>query len=525
MTKNNQKSETGTVYVSSNRTSDIGHRTSKFSPARFSQILFLAAFLVLFVATDYRGKDEISVAVNSFFRADPLVAISYLLSAKTFTLLLFPALVVLLFSALLGRFFCGWICPLGTLIDLATKHTKKTAPLSFLKGNFRYYLLSALLVAALFNMNLAGLFDPMAILIRFLTFTFYPLFGYLARQGWVELYSLLGDSRDYLEGGYGFIRTYLLPFRSTLYPLSFISLVILLAIFIMERFERRNWCRNVCPLGTLLGLVGSLSFLKRTPGRLCGDCGDCRAHCPTGFDEEILQKRDCILCLDCQRKCPSRRVNFRFALKTGKEKLFSPGRRVFVTGIVSGIFASRIFTPHTAYEGRLLRPPGVRDENGFLKACVRCGECMKVCLRSALYPASLQAGLYGLYTPTVVPRLGYCEYSCNLCGQVCPTGAIPNLPLEDKKKVVIGLAVFDRDHCLPYARKMNCMVCEEHCPIPDKAIRFEPMEETDRSGKKITVKRPYVVDDLCNGCGICEYVCPVEEKAGIEVFKKARRKI
>jgi MauM/NapG family ferredoxin protein len=175
-------------------------------------------------------------------------------------------------------------------------------------------------------------------------------------------------------------------------------------------------------------------------------------------------------------------------------------------------------------ETQLLRPPGVLREEDFLDKCVRCGECMKVCLRSALYPASLQTGLYSLYTPTIVPRLGYCEYNCSLCGQVCPTGAIPKLPLEQKKKAVIGLAVVDKNHCLPYAKKMNCMVCEEHCPIPDKAIRFETVRELDYNGKAVSLKKPYVVDDLCTGCGICEYVCPLEEKAGIEVFKKTKRK-
>jgi MauM/NapG family ferredoxin protein len=497
----------------------------KTSLSRIFQLSFLAVFLFLFVTTDYRGKDEISVALNAFFRADALVAVSYLLSAKTFTLLLLPGLLVLLFSLILGRFFCGWICPLGTLLDLVTKRIKKSRPLSFLKGNLKYYLLFTLLFAALFNMNLSGLFDPMAILVRFLTFSFYPLFGFLAREGWVGLYRILGDSRDYLDPGYSFLKSYLLPFRETFYPLAFVSLIFLATVLVLERFERRNWCRNLCPLGTLLGLLGRFSLFRRIPARLCADCGDCRTHCPTAFDEEILQKPDCILCLDCQRKCDFQRVSFRFSLKTGKEPLFSPGRRVLLTGVVSGLFASQIFTVVSAdRETRLLRPPGVGKEEDFLKRCVRCGECMKVCLKSALYPASFQAGLYGFYSPVLQPRLGYCEYNCSLCGQVCPTGAIPRLPLGIKKKAIIGLAVFDKNHCLPYAKKMNCMVCEEHCPIPDKAIRFESVEEVDYSGKRIILKRPYVVDELCIGCGICEYVCPLEEKAGVEVFKKTKKR-
>lgn len=102
---------------------------------------------------------------------------------------------------------------------------------------------------------------------------------------------------------------------------------------------------------------------------------------------------------------------------------------------------------------------------------------------------------------------------------MCPTKAIPQLSLEHKKKEVIGIAVFDKNHCLPYAKKVNCMVCEEHCPIPKKAIRFEIVSEKDSEGKMVELKKPYVVDELCIGCGICEYVCPLTSKAGIEVFK------
>jgi len=503
----------------------------KVSLSRIFQLLFLALFLFLFITTDYRGKDEISVALNSFFRMDPFVAASYLLSAKTFTLLLLPGLLVLLFSAVIGRFFCGWMCPLGTVIDLwggTRSGAAKGRPLSFLKGRFKYYLLFTILFSAFFGMDLAGLLDPIAILTRFLTFSLYPLFGFLAKAGWVGLFRILGDGRDYLEPGYSFLKSYVLPFRDTFYPLAFVSLLFFLGVLFLERFERRNWCRNLCPAGALLGLLGRFSIFRRVPARLCGDCRDCGDHCPAAFDEELFQKQDCIRCIGCVGKCSRGRAAFRlsFPAPTGGAPAFQPGRRVFVTGLVSGLFVSRMLGRKTGplRETALLRPPGVEKEGEFLEKCVRCGECMKVCLRSALYPVSFQAGLYGLYTPTVVPRLGYCEYNCSLCGQVCPTGAIPKLPVEVKKKAVIGLAVVDKNCCLPHAKKMNCMVCEEHCPIPDKAIRFESVSEKGYDGKEIALKKPYVVESLCNGCGICEYVCPLEEKAGIEVFKKVKRK-
>ncbi|RNC72742.1 MAG: 4Fe-4S binding protein [Desulfuromonadales bacterium] len=491
----------------------------RITSARVSQLLFLALFLVLFVKTDYRGRDEINAAVNAFFRADPLVAASYLLAARTFSWLVFPGLLLLGLSALLGRFFCGWICPLGTILDLITGRIAKSAPLRFLRGNLKFWLLVPLLAAALFGVNLAGLLDPIAILVRALALFFHPLLGEAARQGWVTLYRVLGEGRDILAPGYGLIRNYLIPFRETFYPLAFLSALIFIGIILLERYETRNWCRNLCPLGTLLGLAARLSPFVRVPARLCPDCGSCRDLCPTSFDREILQKDECILCMECQLRCPSGRVRFTARGTAAANGPLLPGRRVLLGGLISGFFLARFFRfRDPALQARLLRPPGVRNEADFLEKCVRCGECMKVCLRSALYPAVLQAGVEGIYTPQVIPRLGYCEYNCTLCGQVCPTGAIPDLAQETKRREVIGKAVFDKNHCLPFAKKENCIVCEEHCPIPRKAIRSRKVEETTDDGRRIFLQIPYVVDGLCNGCGICEHVCPLEGKAGIEVF-------
>ena len=491
----------------------------KITSARISQFLFFAIFLVLFLQTEYRGKDQIDVAVNAFFRADPLVAVSTLLAAKGWLPLLLPGLLVLVLSAFLGRFFCGWLCPLGTVLDLVTGRIAKTAPVRWLKGSVKYWLLLPLLVAALLNLNLAGLLDPIAILLRALTFFVHPILGATARSGWVGLYRLLGDRRDFLDPGYRLLHDYLLPFRESLYPLAFMSALVFAAIIFLERFETRNWCRNLCPLGTLLGLAARLSPFSRVPSRLCADCRDCAKLCPTSFDREILQKEECILCMECQLHCPNRRVGFRLAgFKPAAEGPIME-RRVFLGGLVGGFLLARLFRfRDPAAQARLLRPPGVRSEEEFLEKCVRCGECMKVCLRSALYPSFSQAGIEGLYTPLLIPRLGYCEYNCTLCGQVCPTGAIPDLPREEKKRQVIGKAVFDKNHCLPFAKRTDCIVCEEHCPIPRKAIRSELTTLTGFDGRRVQVKLPYVVDELCNGCGICENVCPLEGKSGIEVF-------
>ena len=496
----------------------------KITSARISQLLFLAIFLILFLMTEYRGSDRIGVAVNAFFRADPLAALSTLLAVKEWNPLLLPGFLLLLFSAILGRFFCGWICPLGTVLDLVSGRITKTAPIRWLKGNAKYWLLLPLLTASLLNINLAGLLDPIAILVRALTFFIHPLLGETARSGWVGLYHLVGDRRDLLDPGYRLLKDYLLPYRETLYPLAFLSALIFVAIIWLERYESRNWCRNLCPLGTLLGLVARFSPFGRDPVSLCPDCRSCVELCPTSFDREILRKEECILCMECRLHCPMHRAGFRLVgFKPAKGGPVME-RRVFIGSLAGGFLLARLFRfRDPSVQARLLRPPGVRDEAEFLKKCVRCGECMKVCLRSALYPAFFQAGIEGLYTPLLIPRLGYCEYNCTLCGQVCPTGAIPELPLRQKKQEVIGKAVFDKNQCIPFAKRMDCIVCEEHCPIPQKAIRSETVTMTDFAGAQVRVRLPYVVDELCNGCGICENVCPLEGKSGVEVFALKER--
>ncbi len=491
----------------------------KKTSARISQLLFLAVFIILFLQTEYRGEDQINAAVNAFFRADPLVLLSYILAAKSWSWLLLPALLMTSATVLLGRFFCGWVCPLGTILDLFSPKKRNTTPLPWLSGNLKYWILLTLLSASLFNLNLAGFLDPIAILLRGLTFFFYPLLGLSAREGWVELYRSIGESRDAIAPAYNLIKGYILPFRETLYPLSFFSAFILIAIILLERLETRAWCRHLCPLGTLLGWLGRFSPFKRIPERLCSDCGRCRELCPTTFDRGYLEREECIFCMECEKGCLEKRVRFIPLWSRELPAPLIPERRVLLGGLAGGLLLAipaRFRSPEKA--SKLIRPPGVRSEEEFLKKCVRCGECMKVCLKNALYPAAWQSGLDGIYTPLVIPRLGYCEYNCTLCGQVCPTGAIPNLPLEQKRREVIGKAVFIKDHCLPFARKTDCIVCEEHCPIPEKAIRSREVRVMGLDGVIKTVKEPYIVEDICNGCGICEHVCPVETQSGIRVF-------
>ena len=198
------------------------------------------------------------------------------------------------------------------------------------------------------------------------------------------------------------------------------------------------------------------------------------------------------------------------------------GRRRVIASVLSGVAVVPLLriTPlakTNSQEPGLLRPPGSLEEKEFLKRCVKCGECMKVCITNGLQPTLLEAGVEGIWSPVLIPRIGYCEYRCTLCGQVCPTGAIKKLTLEEKAKVKLGLAMIDKGRCLPWAHATPCIMCEEVCPTPKKAVWFEKAQVRDRKGRVLTLQQPHVDLELCIGCGICETKCPVLGRPAITV--------
>jgi ferredoxin len=250
----------------------------------------------------------------------------------------------------------------------------------------------------------------------------------------------------------------------------------------------------------------------------------CVNKCPAEADPHSTgswKTTECFLCWNCVEVCPTDAISFSASIgpspKSGVIDL--KGRRLALSAIAGA--ATVPFFSFSLESKRvnpaLIRPPGSRPEDEFLKKCARCGECMKVCLTNAIQPTALEAGLEGVWTPYLIMRLGYCEYSCTLCGQVCPTRAIERLPVKEKQQTKIGLAFISKDRCLPYAAQTECVVCEEHCPTPKKAIWFDVKEVTLQDGSTKLIKQPVVDLDLCIGCGICEYKCPVVDKPAIYV--------
>ncbi|MGC8623902.1 MAG: 4Fe-4S binding protein, partial [Phycisphaerae bacterium] len=438
-----------------------------------------------------------------------------------------------------GRFFCGWVCPIGTALDYfhrlfqpltrrtniwGQKYVSRWRPL-------RYIVLLVVLLTALFAWPVVGFLDPFSLWMRLWTIVLDPAWYSGTTAVVAQAYQYPHWLAKPVTSTYGFMANHnIIPFGSSVFHLVGVTLGIALVVVLLEFVARRFWCRYVCPLGGMLGLVGRWSLVRRLPSRSCTNCRareNCGVLCRMGaFDEQgKLIPESCNLCMDCVAKCPDDVA--RFKVKVPPTIPATPvglSRRGVLTAVVAGTAIPLVAKMADGIVNQdppphLLRPPGVHGEADFLNLCIRCGECMKVCVNNALQPAGLETGVKGLFSPVLIPRQNYCEYGCTLCGQVCPTGAIPNLAVAVKNKTVIGKAAFDRKRCLPWAKDETCLVCQEQCPLPQKAITTTTCLITQADGKTKLLKRPHVDRDLCIGCGICENKCPLDGPAAIRVYR------
>ncbi len=494
---------------------------------RFSQILFLLIFVVLFLQT--RDPLHQTIPPDLLLRIDPLAGLITSLADRAFIIKFWPALITLALAFVLGRSFCGWVCPLGTCLDGWNRITPAGRQRG--KRQWKYAILLGTFLLAIVSIQSAWLLDPLVIFTRSMTLSLYPL------TIWgVNSMLNAGIGLPLTEGIaftiWNWLQGWLLPLNPLQSAILFTTLLIFAGILLLDKFGRRYWCRVLCPLGGLLGLISHISPFGRKVDSECTECTQCADNCRMNAIEESYtrtRRSECILCLECKYVCQELETSYHWHYQKDGQEDFNLGRRR-VLGVMgtSVLFAGtwRTQLRDVEADGYLIRPPGAVEEDRFRDLCLRCEECVKVCSSTGgcLQASGFEYGWSGFWTPRGRMREGYCEYSCILCGQVCPSGAIKPLTEEEKKRKVIGLAYINRSRCIPWEQGADCIVCEEHCPTPKKAIVFRSGEVALPEGVKINVKLPYIDKTLCIGCGICETKCPVLGESAIRITREGEQR-
>ena len=461
------------------------------------------------------------IEVDLFLRLDPLISLGSMAAARTFIPKVAWALVILGLALFLGRIFCGYICPLGATIDFSDwlRKKKRTGENAFEEQGpnrkLKYGFLLGLAGSALVGVSWIFLFSPLALATRFYSFVIYPL-ALTAGNFFLDLFRPLLPHIGL--GHLAFFHVDVPQYNTNLFTALFVFAV-LAAGMIRSRF----WCRNLCPAGAMIALCSMRPLFRRTVSAKCNGCGRCVRACPMAAiskDFESTAHSECITCLKCREVCPEGAVSFRVTRNVPvMEKEVDLGRRsVLGAGAAGMAFAAVTMTnlhhlhghenPRALRSSRLIRPPGALPEPGFQARCVRCGECIKACLTNTLQPVWFEAGLSGLWSPKVTARLAGCEQGCNVCGQVCPTGAIRPLSLEEKIFAKIGTARIEKSRCIAWEQEKKCLICDEVCPYNAIVSQFV-------ADRPVTV--PVIEENKCNGCGYCEDKCPVIGESAIIV--------
>ncbi|KKL58490.1 hypothetical protein LCGC14_2224860, partial [marine sediment metagenome] len=291
---------------------------------------------------------------------------------------------------------------------------------------------------------------------------------------------------------------------------------------------RRFWCRCICPSGAIFSVANFLRLTSRQVTSECIECGRCTSACTfDAIDSDFTTHGpDCTFCQTCGAACPTRAI--RFAGRWDRTDLKGPeppdhartglSRRGFIAGGLAGagvaLGVDRVLAAASPGGAPTIRPPGSLAEEQFGQLCVRCGECINACPTGVLTPKGFfgSGGSGGLWTPRVDADFSGCDPKCNICGQVCPTGAIRALALEAKNKVRMGLAVVNEKTCLPWLGTKECELCVLTCTdMGFNAIEYRLMhvelDEMEMPIEYTGMLAPFVLEDKCVGCGNCQARC------------------
>jgi ferredoxin len=398
-------------------------------------------------------------------------------------------------SALIfGRVYCAIICPLGILQDLIGFFNPRKYK-KFIYNYAKTRLALALLSFALLIAGWAAAFyalDPYSIFARLDTALINPVLI------WAHNLVLSSYPVSYPGTGISFI---LLG--------GVFTLVLLVALVI---WTKRIFCTTICPAGTFLGMFAKYSFMKLKIDRsACIHCMKCAQVCPAGcIDIEsgtILDNALCLRCMNCVSACPARAIGA--GVTAGGGVGHDMTKRDFVFGGILAALtfgAGKLLKPgaglgQKAFARNFIVPPGAGSPERFLSKCTACGLCVSNCQGNVLSMGGKFKNVHLEF------GRGFCDFSCTNCSKVCPTGAIDEISLNQKRMTRIGLASLELPLCVTVTNGTECGACSEQCPTG--ALQ---MEDTPNGARL-----PVFNEAICIGCGACENACPVVPRKAVIV--------
>jgi polyferredoxin len=453
---------------------------------RISQVFFLL-MLFWFAAVTAVGDQwwrRRAWPINWLLELDPLAAIGTVLTTGRLYAGLAWAAATIVLTILLGRFFCGWVCPFGTMHQFVGWLGRRARPLEqrvkanrYRRGqSAKYYILAGLLAMAVIRPASlqTGLLDPIPLAYRSVNL------GVLAVAESAGL--KLSPSQRW-------------------YELSWLIGGVFLAAVLLNLAVPRFYCRFVCPLGALLGVLNRWSIWRIGKKQAeCVNCRLCEADCEGACSPASqIRTSECVLCMNCLEGCRDDLLSYQRP-KSAAGEITPPdiSRRGVLASLASGLLIVPLLRlgakTGANWSWSVIRPPGAMEEEQFLRHCIKCGQCIRICPTNVLQPGGLEGGLESLWTPVLNNRIGSsaCQLNCVACGGVCPTAAIRPISLDERLgrgefaqagAIRLGTAFVDRNRCLPWAMDRPCIVCQENCPVSPKAIFVRECFSTIRAGK------------------------------------------
>ncbi len=426
-------------------------------------------------------------------------------------------------TLLIGRVYCSVICPLGIMQDLISSLRKKkfryrySRPVTWLR-----WLMVAVLVAAVVAGvgSIVALLDPYGNYGRIATNLLQPL--------WLWGNNVLAAVAEHYDSYVFYSKDVWLRGGVTLA----VAVAVLALVGTLAWRGGRTYCNTICPVGTVLGLLSRWSIFKvRINTDKCVSCGlcerACKASCIDSKNHNIDYSR-CVVCGNCIDTCTHGALNVLppgSGMKDGERKpveQVQQARRAMLVGGAIVMADAVLAQTGKKVDGGLaaiedkkeprrttpLTPPGSLGADNMRRHCTACQLCVAQCPNDVLRPGG---DLMTLMQPVMSYERGYCRPECNRCSEVCPTGAIRPISVEEKVSTVIGHAVWIKENCVVLRDGVACGNCARHCP--SEAIMMVQLDPDDELSPMV----PAVDRSRCIGCGACEYVCPARPFSAIYV--------